>query len=79
MINITKAIAVFEKNAPNKRIEVINEWDNKYVFSSRDKNLKDDESNWDSTLEVVDKITGEFSTMSAFNMDYIKNAKTIKK
>lgn len=78
MIDITEAIEVFKKNAPNKKIEGICEWDGKYVFGSRDKKLKDDEVNWDSTAEVVDKTTGEFSTMSVFNIDFMENAKEVK-
>lgn len=77
MMTVKQAISIFEKNVPNKRIICINEWNGKYVFVSRDKNISDDESIWDSTCETVDKNTGKFSTMDCFNLDYIENARTI--
>lgn len=79
MITIEEAIKIFKKNAPNKRIITINDWNNKYVFESRDKKLKDEDDNWDCGCEVVDKNTGDFSTMNGFDMDYIMNAKTLFK
>ena len=77
MVTVKQAIFIFEKNVPNKYILHINEWNGKYVFVSRDKNLSADETTWDSTCETIDKNTGELSTMDCFNLDYIENAKTI--
>lgn len=77
MISVKEAISIFEKNVPDKRIINLSDWNGKYVFQSRDRKLKDDEPDWDSSCEVVDQSTGEFSTMDSFNMDYIKNSKDI--
>ena len=77
MITIARAVSIFKEKAPNKRITSLSEWNGKYVFQSRDKSLADGEANWDSTCEVVDMNTGEFSTMDVFNMDYIMNSKDI--
>lgn len=78
MITLKQAIDLFRENTKNKRILNISIWDNKYVFESRSKLLKKDDLDWDSTCEVIDIYTGEFSTMDGFNIDYIKNAKNIK-
>lgn len=78
MISISEAITIFENNTSNKKIVSIKHWNGKYVFESRDKNLKDDEPDYDSTCETVDSKTGEFSTMDWFNMDYLNNAKVLK-
>lgn len=78
MISISEAVEIFERNAPNKKIISINQWNGKYVFESRDKKLKDDEPDYDSTCEVIDAGTGEFSTLDWFNMDYLNNAKVLK-
>lgn len=78
MVSISEAIEIFDKNTSNKKIVSIKQWNGKYVFESRDKNLKDDEPDYDSTCEVVDTKTGEFYTMDWFNMDYLNNAKVLK-
>lgn len=78
MIDVAEAIKIFEKHAPNKKIVGVCEWNGKYVFGSRDKQLKDDEPDWDSACETVDMSTGAFSTMSCFNIDFMKNAKPIE-
>lgn len=74
MISLEKAIAIFQKNVQYKKILNISIWNNMYVFETKNKSLKDDEPDWDSTCETINLNTGEFSTMDAFNMDYIKNA-----
>lgn len=73
MISVKEAISIFERKAPNKKLITLSDWNGQYVFASRDKSLKDDEPNWDSEFETVDKNTGEFSKMDCFNLDYIKN------
>lgn len=77
MIRLEEAIKWYKKNFPNKRLLGVDEYNGKYVFGGRDKSLKDDEPNWDSTLETIDKETGEISDISAFDLDYMENAKTL--
>lgn len=78
MIDVREAVNIFKEKVPNKNIINVCEWKGKYVFSSRDKSLKDDETDWDSTCELVDMHTGEFSTMSWLDdIDLATNAKDI--
>lgn len=79
MISIENAIDIFKKNMPNNIITTIGDWKSKYVFGSRDKSLKDGDPNWDSTVGAVDKITGKFSKMDAFDDDLNRNVKIIKR
>lgn len=77
MITIARAVSIFKEKEPNKRIINVSEWNGKYVFESRDKNLSDDETDWDCSCEVIDIATGAFSKMNGFDMDYIMNSKDV--
>ena len=77
MLTIKEAIEIFKTNIPHKNIENISLWNDKYAFLSRDKSLGENDTNWDSGLELVDINTGEFSITSVFNLDYLNNSKDI--
>ena len=78
MLKVEDAVIMFLEKIPNKNILQVNKVNDYFVFESRDKNLKEDEPNYDWTMETVNIQTGEFSSIHGLDLiDYMDNIEII--
>lgn len=81
MLDLKAAIAILAEKFPDKKVYGNPvEYKGGYAFSLVPKDQGESEPNYDSTITMVDRTSGEISQFSAFeNLDFCTNAKPIKR
>ncbi len=78
MIDVKTAIAMLEKQFPDKRIDGNpSQVDDLLIFGFVDKTATEEEAKWDNTVVGVNRFTGKISWHSLFDENIMKNAKPI--
>lgn len=79
MLSVREAIALVEKEYPDKRMRGNpGEWNGKFTFHFVDKTATEEQAKWDAGIIAVDKVSGKITKFNAYaNRDFFENNQPI--